>query len=310
MFSIINDHTKDYLRKERNFFSRYTAERTDDVVESIDKLLETIPHDNSFCILKMSVGSGFHSITGDWQFKDYNDTGYQSGKKKYKSRKVVEYDGKLQLMGFVKISQLSDEISKKKLEDKERIRQDHIDNSIRNINDRKYQLELIKKERLEQAIIKEKERQRLLTYQQLIEEASSFFNENKYKEALDKAQKAKEIYPNGKKHEQIFEKIEKWIKILEDNKKEEETRQKHLSQPLKEVLKGKTSSVGNIIGYTRKWLKQGNNSMGETEIKSLFEALSSLPKKEIKKIKGKQKDLTSIIGEDYTNKLFNILNLT
>ena len=56
----------------------------------------------------MSAGSGFHSITGDWQFKNYSQTGIweqgrHAGKKKYKSRKIAEWNGYLSLMGFVKL---------------------------------------------------------------------------------------------------------------------------------------------------------------------------------------------------------------
>lgn len=71
LFGIINNHTKDYLKKEKKFFEKYSTDKTDEIIESIDKLLEMIPSDNSYCIIKMSAGSGFHSITGDWQFDDF-----------------------------------------------------------------------------------------------------------------------------------------------------------------------------------------------------------------------------------------------
>ena len=73
LFKVINNHTKEYLEKEKAFFENYSADKTDLIIESIDKLLNLIPSDdNSYCILKMSAGSGFHSITGDWQFEDYS----------------------------------------------------------------------------------------------------------------------------------------------------------------------------------------------------------------------------------------------
>lgn len=115
LFSIINDATWDYLQKEKEFFSKYPeAERVNEIMEGIDDLLDQIPpkSDSSYCILKMSAGSGFHSITGDWQYEDYLKTGlrtkYVNNKPvkipNYKSRKIVEYNGKLQLMGFVKLT--------------------------------------------------------------------------------------------------------------------------------------------------------------------------------------------------------------
>ena len=117
LFSIINDATWDYLQKEKEFFSKYPeAERTNEIMECIDDLLDQIPpkSDSSYCVLKMSAGSGFHSITGDWQYDDYLKTGlrtkYVNNKPvkipNYKSRKIVEYNGRLQLMGFVKLSAL------------------------------------------------------------------------------------------------------------------------------------------------------------------------------------------------------------
>ena len=62
----------------------------------------------------MSAGVGFHSITGDWQFDDYDKTkmwadGRNAGKKKYKSRKIAEYNNRLQLMGFVRLRSLSEQ---------------------------------------------------------------------------------------------------------------------------------------------------------------------------------------------------------
>ena len=114
LFSIINDVTKAYLQKEKKFFETYPAERSDEIIDNIDYLLSMIPNDDSCCLLKMSAGVGFHSITGDWKYSDYDDTGYwqkgkDSGKKMYKSRKTAEYNGYIQLMGFVKLRSLSKE---------------------------------------------------------------------------------------------------------------------------------------------------------------------------------------------------------
>lgn len=113
LFSIINKHTKDYLIKERDFFLRFETDRTDDIIDSIDGLLDMIPQDNSYCVLKMSAGSGFHSITGDWQFDDYTEVPLdrkrvREGKVNPKSRKIAIWDGNFSLMGFVKLRALSD----------------------------------------------------------------------------------------------------------------------------------------------------------------------------------------------------------
>ena len=93
------------MEKEREFFATYQAEHSEYIEECIDDLLQMIPADNSYCLLKMSAGSGFHSITGDWKYNDYDRTGIwqKTGKKKYKSRKIVIDGKKFSLMGFVKL---------------------------------------------------------------------------------------------------------------------------------------------------------------------------------------------------------------
>lgn len=114
LFAIINNFTRNYLQKERDFFERYPADRTDEVIDCIDYLLESIPQDNSSCLLKMSAGVGFHAITGDWQYADYSDTGVHDsgrnvGKQKYKSRKIAETPEGLSLMGFVTLSEVTED---------------------------------------------------------------------------------------------------------------------------------------------------------------------------------------------------------
>lgn len=109
LFSQINAHTKEYLRKEKEFFQKYPAEQSDKIESCIDGLFEQISTDSLSCVFKMAAGVGFHSITGDWQYDDYDETGYwesgrNTGKKKYKSRRIAQYRDSLCLMGFVKIS--------------------------------------------------------------------------------------------------------------------------------------------------------------------------------------------------------------
>lgn len=112
LFKVINEVTREYLTRERKFFQMYPAERTEEIIDNINYLLSQIPTDGSSCLIKMSAGVGFHSITGNWQYKDYDNTGvwndYRNyGKKRYKSRKTVEYHDSLQLMGFVKLRKLT-----------------------------------------------------------------------------------------------------------------------------------------------------------------------------------------------------------
>ena len=126
LFSIINEHTKNYLQKQIAFFDKYANKETDEINNSLRSVLDQIPADNSSCVLKMSAGSGFHSITGDWQFDDFsidsvvNKTNRQGkitghiakkdGEASAKSRKIAVNGNNFSLMGFVKLSILTDEI--------------------------------------------------------------------------------------------------------------------------------------------------------------------------------------------------------
>ena len=115
LFYQINSHTWDYLKKELLFFNNYNqGEHSDRIIDSINHLMnqvnECIENGDS-CILKMAAGTGYHSITGDWKYSDYSDTGYwekgkDKGKKKYKSRKIAILGNQLYLMGFVKLTLL------------------------------------------------------------------------------------------------------------------------------------------------------------------------------------------------------------
>lgn len=115
LFAIINDFTREYLQKERAFFEKYPADRVEEILDCIEHLLAMIPSDNSSCLMKMSAGVGFHAITGDWQYEDYSKTGFHdngkhAGKQKYKSRKIAETPDGLSLMGFVKLSAVSEDV--------------------------------------------------------------------------------------------------------------------------------------------------------------------------------------------------------
>ena len=113
LFAVINDYTWEYLKKEEDFFDKYRdAERSNDILDGINDLFNLVPRDNSCCVMKMSAGSGFHTMTGDWQFDNFIRTGFNFKEKgvrvpKFKSRKIAEFNDGLTLMGFVKISKIN-----------------------------------------------------------------------------------------------------------------------------------------------------------------------------------------------------------
>lgn len=109
---IINCHTYDYLEKEHAFFTEYQqGEYATNILNNINLLMnevnDCIDNRNS-CIIKLSAGAGFHSITGDWQYEDYTTArllNMKAGGKLPKSRKIyTQKNGTMGLMGFIKLT--------------------------------------------------------------------------------------------------------------------------------------------------------------------------------------------------------------
>jgi CRISPR/Cas system CSM-associated protein Csm5 (group 7 of RAMP superfamily) len=145
---IINKHTIAFLEKEIKFYEKYKFDNnSENVLENIVSLKERVARLDSEkeCILRLAAGSGYHSITGDWQYDDYFErisvwTEEDSrnklckrgdiGKQKYKSRKLAFENEIFQPMGFIKLTLLTkEEIEKTKLqaiEDEEKRQEEKI----------------------------------------------------------------------------------------------------------------------------------------------------------------------------------------
>ena len=245
LFEVINQHTQEYLLKEKAFFQKYNqAEHTQEIIDSIDYLLTQIPSDNSYCILKMSAGSGFHSITGDWQFDDYSQTGVWDdtrnrnyGKQKYKSRKIAVWNNHFDLMGFVKISALSEEESKSLQEKK---RQELAEREAK-------QREATEKEKF---VREEREKQeqefqkRLSEYLEYCAQARLAYENENWQETLSFADKASSIFSDkAVELKEIAEKAKSNIALAESQRavkeakqREEEERKQKNSVPLSEKI--------------------------------------------------------------------------
>lgn len=213
LFHIINGHTKKYLEKELAFFNCYNeAEKADEIIDNIECLLKKIPEHDSSCILKMSVGSGFNSITGDWQFDDYSTGPLGRGKKynrdkgKPKSRKIaVDTTGHLTMMGFVRLSidegnVKTDAVNKRAEIIKERLLA--LD-EIRAKEQRRYEAELAKAEALKK-------------YNKHIAAARDMLNESKLEDAKQECEKAGELCPDCESFKMLMDDIAQKIKEKEN----------------------------------------------------------------------------------------------
>jgi len=119
IFTILNTYTKLYIAKEIEFFEKYNQlDNTDTLIAFYNEVLENCKSKNS-CVFRMSYGSGFHGITGDWRLPDHLDTiespdnenwVWNSFLKKrapahYKSRRIItDYENEYLPLGFVKLT--------------------------------------------------------------------------------------------------------------------------------------------------------------------------------------------------------------
>lgn len=112
LFEIINQHTRSYIEKEIEFFEKFDqADYCSEILDYLRYLIDLTKDGPTTCLMRMASGSGFHSMTGDWRFKDHlnslykPDVNHKGRQTFYKSRRIafMEYaDGwDFNPMGFV-----------------------------------------------------------------------------------------------------------------------------------------------------------------------------------------------------------------
>lgn len=97
MASTARSYMDTYLQAEVDYFQKFNdAEYSPEVIESLRKLLEFHEslNKNQF-LVRMGWGSGFHQMTGNWQYPDHINQALNGGyKNQIKSRKMAFwYDG-------------------------------------------------------------------------------------------------------------------------------------------------------------------------------------------------------------------------
>jgi hypothetical protein len=257
--------------------------------------------------MKMSAGVGFHSITGDWQYGDYDKTkfwtdGRHAGKKKYKSRKIAEYNHRLQLMGFVRLHALSqDEATKRKRD----LQQRHEDRQTKILNTVKQrEIDMQQKAAAEQARRQaiELEKQKTEEYNRLILQAKQDMSSELWDNAIDNLEKVAVLYPEKEEVAQLKAVCQNAKSIAEYRLQEQKDAQQKFSQPLSEVIKGKISA-GNLVGTTVKWLKAECHSFGQEEQTAFIAEAKNLSAGEIRKLKSKLSDLAKVAGKECVEQL-------
>lgn len=321
LFEIINKHTKDYLTKEKAFFEKFATDRTEDIVSSIKTLLSQIPTDNSCCIMKMSAGSGFHSITGDWQFPDdyFNgkldrkraskDDLKLAGKVLPKSRKIADWNGGLSLMGFVKLRTLSNEEVKRLEENRQAERQCKAQK-------RQAEMETARIKAEEEAKAQREREERKKQFDQAIVEIKQLVDSEHYEEAFAKYQEVSDSFSEFKQQEIDVDSLKREVKSIQDRREIEKIQQAEAEQrrlenaiPLSEKI-SKAQKLPTLYGNVKQWMKQNEKeSLSENELDVLFqkikEIVAIMKEKDRNGMKNLGKDLVFLVGQDTATKWFN-----
>ena len=302
LFQIINDVTKGYLQKERVFFLKYDADRSGEVLNGIDSLLSMIPTDGSSCLFKMSAGVGFHSITGDWQYDDYDKTkiwteGRHAGKKKYKSRKIAEYNHRLQLMGFVRLRALSLEVAADRTATLQLAHYTQQKQMLDVISQREAKRQQEIADELARQQAKEEQERRQKAFGQLMEQARTAYNDERWDEAIIHSSETLNYCPADNEALRLIDLCKKAQERVAFRLQEQELSKQKLGQPLADLI-SKIKQAGNLINKTKAWIEVDTNSFGEAELTAFLSIVNRLPSREKKKLKGRLAELTPLLSKE------------
>jgi CRISPR/Cas system CSM-associated protein Csm5 (group 7 of RAMP superfamily) len=206
IFEIINRYTKEYIKNEKDFFKKYENNETGTIIQSLENLLNSIPNDNSSCVLRMAAGSGFHSITGDWNLENHfidnisvskgQSRGKLGNNESAKSRKIAINDEKYLPMGFIKLRLVNEDEIKNRKEEQEKIKQIQIEKQKEEQRKRKEEKDKKERERLAKIEEEKKKEEEKIAKEKEIEEkhkAILLEKEKQIKKAQEENKKNKEI---------------------------------------------------------------------------------------------------------------------
>ena len=143
----------------------------------------------------------------------------------------------------------------------------------------------------------ELEKHKTEEYNRLILQAKQDMSSELWEEALANLEKAAVLYPEKTDVAQLKTDCQNAKSIAEYRRQEQKDAQQKFSQPLSEVIKGKTSA-GNLVGTTVKWLKVDGHTFDQSEQNAFISEAQKLNAGEKKKLKSKLSDLAKVIGKD------------
>jgi hypothetical protein len=120
--------------------------------------------------------------------------------------------------------------------------------------------------------------------------------------AIDNLEKVAVLYPEKEEVAQLKAVCQNAKSIAEYRLQEQKDAQQKFSQPLSEVIKGKTSA-GNLVGTTVKWLKSDGHTFAQSEQSAFISEAQKLNASELKKLKSKLSELEKVAGKEIIDQL-------
>ena len=205
-------------------------------------------------------------------------------------------------MGFVCLHALSqDEATKRE----QALQQRHEDQQTKILDAVKQrEIDIQQKAAAEQARRQavELEKQKTEEYNRLILQAKQDMNSELWEEAIANLEKAAVLYPEKTEVAQLKAECQKAKSIAEYRLQEQKNTEQKFSQPLSEVIKGKTSA-GNLVGTTVKWLKADGHTFSKSEQTVFISEAQKLNAGEMKKLKSKLSELEKVAGKEIIDQL-------
>ena len=121
-------------------------------------------------------------------------------------------------------------------------------------------------------------------------------------EAIANLEKAAVLYPEKTEVTQLKAECQNAKSIAEYRLQEQRNAEQKFSQPLSEVIKGKTSA-GNLVGTTVKWLKADGHAFDQSEQIAFISEAQKLNAGETKKLKSKLSELEKVAGKEIIDQL-------
>ena len=144
---------------------------------------------------------------------------------------------------------------------------------------------------------KEEQERRQKAFGQLMEQARTAYNDERWDEAIIHSSEALKYCPADNEALRLIDLCKKAQERVAFRLQEQELSKQKLGQPLADLI-SKIKQAGNLINKTKAWIEVDTNSFGEAELTAFLSIVNRLPSREKKKLKGRLAELTPLLSKE------------